>query len=96
MTQMLDFALGETADAIRETTRRYASERIAPIREFIELGGQSLPLGVIGAGYWGPSANESVLTATDVEKQIGDRLVVDDQSPEEVLAFALETINAAM
>ena len=52
--------------------------------------------GVIGAGYWGPSENESVLVATDVEKQIGDRLVVDDQTPEEVMAFALETINAAM
>jgi isovaleryl-CoA dehydrogenase len=26
----LDFALGETADAIRETTRQYASEQIAP------------------------------------------------------------------
>jgi multiple sugar transport system substrate-binding protein len=72
------------------------SERIAPIREFIELGGESLKTGVIGAGYFGPSANESVLIATDVEKQIGDRLVVDDQSPEEVMAFALETINAAM
>jgi multiple sugar transport system substrate-binding protein len=72
------------------------SERIAPIREFIELGGVSLQSGVIGAGYWGPSANETVLTATDVEKQIGDRLVVDGQSPEEVMAFALETINAAL
>jgi isovaleryl-CoA dehydrogenase len=31
MTQaMLDFALGETADAIRETTARYAADRIAP------------------------------------------------------------------
>jgi len=56
----------------------------------------SLQSGVIGAGYWGPSANEAVLTATDVEKQIGDRLVVDGQSPEEVMAFALETINASL
>lgn len=27
----LDFALGETADAIRETTRRFAADRIAPL-----------------------------------------------------------------
>jgi multiple sugar transport system substrate-binding protein len=72
------------------------SERIAPIREFIELGGESLTTGVIGTGYWGPNANESALAATDVEKQIGDRLVVDDQSPEEVMAFAIETITAAL
>jgi multiple sugar transport system substrate-binding protein len=70
--------------------------RIAPIREFIEIGGESLKNGVIGAGYWGPSANESVLTATDVEKQIGDMLVVQDKSPDEVLQFALDTINAGM
>src|SRR5215813_13216042 len=30
-SQMLDFALGETADAIRETTARFADERITPI-----------------------------------------------------------------
>jgi len=29
--QMLDFQLGETADAIRDTTRRYAADRIAPL-----------------------------------------------------------------
>ena len=28
---MLDFGLGEMADAIRDTTRRFASDRIAPI-----------------------------------------------------------------
>jgi multiple sugar transport system substrate-binding protein len=70
--------------------------RIAPIREFIELGGESLKVGVIGTGYWGPSAKDSALTSSDVEKQIGDRLVVDDQSPEEVMQFALETIQAAL
>lgn len=70
--------------------------RIAPIREFIELGGESLKTGVIGTAYWGPSQKESALTATDVEKQIGDRLVVDGQSPEEVLQFAIDTINSAL
>jgi isovaleryl-CoA dehydrogenase len=33
---MLDFALGETADAIRETTARYAQDRIAPIAAKID------------------------------------------------------------
>lgn len=32
----LDFALGETADAIRETTRRYAADRIAPLAARID------------------------------------------------------------
>jgi isovaleryl-CoA dehydrogenase len=32
----LDFQLGETADAIRETTRRYAGERIAPMAAEID------------------------------------------------------------
>ncbi len=31
MTTALDFALGETADAIRETTARFAADKIAPI-----------------------------------------------------------------
>ena len=70
--------------------------RIAPVREFIELGGESLKTGVIGTGYWGPNPNEAALTSTDVEKQIGDKLVIDDQSPEEVMQFALDTINAAL
>jgi isovaleryl-CoA dehydrogenase len=32
----LDFALGETADAIRDTTRRYAADRIAPLAAEID------------------------------------------------------------
>lgn len=72
------------------------SERIAPIREFIDLGGESLKNGVIGAGYFGPTAMESLLTSTDVEKQIGDQLVVDDKDPEEVLRFAVDVLMAAM
>ena len=36
MTHMLDFQLGETADAIRETTRRYAADRIAPMAAEID------------------------------------------------------------
>jgi isovaleryl-CoA dehydrogenase len=33
----MDFALGETADAIRETTARFAAERIAPLAAEIDL-----------------------------------------------------------
>jgi isovaleryl-CoA dehydrogenase len=32
----LDFALGETADAIRETTRRFSAERILPLAAEID------------------------------------------------------------
>ena len=34
----LDFALGDMADAIRETTRRFASDRIAPLAARIDEG----------------------------------------------------------
>lgn len=37
MDAALDFALGETADMIRETTRRFASERIAPKAAAIDV-----------------------------------------------------------
>src|SRR5881275_2970066 len=33
---MMDFGLGETADAIRETTARFAADRIAPIAADID------------------------------------------------------------
>jgi isovaleryl-CoA dehydrogenase len=36
MTTALDFALGETTDAIRETTARFAADRIAPIAAEID------------------------------------------------------------
>jgi isovaleryl-CoA dehydrogenase len=36
----LDFALGETADAIRDTTRRYAADRIAPIAAEIDANNE--------------------------------------------------------
>jgi len=36
MDATLDFALGETADMIRDTTRRFASERIAPLAAKID------------------------------------------------------------
>ena len=70
--------------------------RVALVREFIELGLESAKSGVFGAGYFGPSKNESVLVSTDIEKQIGDRLVVQNQDPQQVLDFAVKTIQAAM
>src|SRR5438132_9418812 len=33
----LEFGLGETADAIRETTRRYSADRIAPIAAQVDI-----------------------------------------------------------
>ena len=34
---MMDFGLGETAEAIRETTARFAADRIAPLAAEIDL-----------------------------------------------------------
>ncbi len=36
MTPDFDFALGETADMIRESTRRFAADRIAPLAARID------------------------------------------------------------
>ena len=36
MTPDFDFALGETADMIRDTTRRFAADRIAPLAARID------------------------------------------------------------
>ena len=42
-SQALDFALGETADAIRETTARFAADRIAPIAAEIDVKNEFPP-----------------------------------------------------
>lgn len=78
------------------TDEYLGNPRIELVREFIDLGGQSAETGVVGTGYFGPSPKAAALVATDVEKQIGDRLVVLDETPEQVLAFAIETIEAAL
>jgi ABC-type glycerol-3-phosphate transport system substrate-binding protein len=72
------------------------SPRIAPIKEYLAIGAEAQKQGVVGTGYFGPSAKASVLVATDIEKQIGDRLVTLDQSPEEVLKWAVAELEAAM
>jgi isovaleryl-CoA dehydrogenase len=36
VTPDFDFALGETADAIRDTTRRFSADRIAPLAEEVD------------------------------------------------------------
>ena len=36
----MDFALGETVDAIRETTARFAADRIAPLAAGIDIGNE--------------------------------------------------------
>ena len=48
--------------------------------------------------HWilGPSPLSQILVATDIEKQIGDRLVVFDQSPEEVLEWANSVLQKAL
>jgi len=70
--------------------------RIKPFRQFIALGSASARIGVVGTGYFGPSKHAPALVATNVEKQIGDRLVVQDQDPKEVLDWAVKTITAAL
>jgi multiple sugar transport system substrate-binding protein len=70
--------------------------RISLVREFVDIGGQAAANGVIGTGYFGPSEKATILVSTDVEKQIGDRLVVLDESPEEVLEFAISTIESEL
>jgi isovaleryl-CoA dehydrogenase len=40
MTRELDFALGDTADAIRETTRKFAAGRIAPLAAAIDANNE--------------------------------------------------------
>lgn len=78
------------------TDKYLNNPRIGLVREFIELGLESAKSGVFGAGYFGPNKNESVLVSTDIEKQIGDRLVLQNQDPKQVLDFAVKTIQAAM
>ncbi len=63
---------------------------------FIDIGGKAAANGVVGTGYFGPSKHAGALTATDVEKQIGDRLVVLDQKPEDVLKWALDVIKSEL
>jgi ABC-type glycerol-3-phosphate transport system substrate-binding protein len=70
--------------------------RIAPVKEFIDIGGKSAANAVVGTGYFGPTKGAAALTASNVEKQIGDRLVVQNQSPEQVLQWAVQTIKAAL
>jgi isovaleryl-CoA dehydrogenase len=38
MTAQMDFGLGETADMLRDTTRRFATDRIAPLAAEIDAG----------------------------------------------------------
>ena len=70
--------------------------RISIVREFIDIGGRAAANGVVGTGYFGPSKHAGALIATDVEKQIGDRLVVLDEKPEDVLAWATDVIKSEM
>ena len=75
-------------------TDRYLSHpRIAAVREYLEVGRISQKAGVVATGYFGPSRHSGILIATDIEKQIGDRLVVFDQSPGEVLEWAVSVLR---
>ena len=70
--------------------------RIAPLKEYFEVGKESAKTGIIGTGYFGPTVKSSALVATDIEKQIGDRLVILDQSPKDVLDWALSVLKDAV
>ncbi|MCY3774877.1 MAG: extracellular solute-binding protein [Candidatus Aminicenantes bacterium] len=78
-------------------TDRYLNHpRIAAVREYLEVGRISQETGIVSTGYFGPSRHSRVLIATDIEKQIGDRLVVFDQSPDEVLEWADSVLRKAL
>jgi ABC-type glycerol-3-phosphate transport system substrate-binding protein len=72
------------------------SSKIKPFKEFIALGSKSAATGVVGTGYFGPSSHAPALVATDVEKQIGDRLVIKGDSSQDTLKWAVDTIKAAL
>jgi ABC-type glycerol-3-phosphate transport system substrate-binding protein len=78
------------------TSKYLNNPRIKPFKEFIALGGVSAKNGIVGTGYFGPSKHAPALVSTNVEKQIGDRLVVQKQDPKQVLDWAVKTIKAAL
>lgn len=73
-----------------------SSPKIAPIREFIELGQEVSKNGVVGTGYFGPTEASAALVSTNVEKEIGDRLVIKGESIDEVMDFAVSKIEQAL
>ena len=62
--QYLDFGLGENADMIRDTTRRYATDRISPIAADIDLRNE------FPEGLW-PEMGELGLHGITVEEEHG-------------------------
>jgi isovaleryl-CoA dehydrogenase len=61
---MMDFGLGETADAIRDTTARFAADRIAPIAAEIDLSNE------FPRHLW-PQMGELGLHGITVEEEFG-------------------------
>jgi multiple sugar transport system substrate-binding protein len=78
------------------TSQYLNNPRIKPVQEFVHIGQLSAKTGVEGTGYFGPSKHAAALTSTNVEKQIGDRLVIQNQDARSVLSWAEATIKAAM
>jgi multiple sugar transport system substrate-binding protein len=65
-------------------------------REFFDVGREAAEHGVVGTGYFGPSKHTPVMVRTGVEKAIGDRLVLENQSPAEVMEFAVDEIESEL
>jgi multiple sugar transport system substrate-binding protein len=78
------------------TEEYYSIPAIAKRREFIDVGLEVAKDGVVGIGYFGPTEHTPIMVSTGVEKAIGDRLVLDDESPEEVMEFAIEEIESEL
>jgi multiple sugar transport system substrate-binding protein len=76
------------------TSEYFSNPVIAKRREFIEVGRRVLEDGVFSANYFGASEKVAALQTTDIEKSIGDRLVLQKQSSEEVLKYAVDAINS--
>jgi ABC-type glycerol-3-phosphate transport system substrate-binding protein len=78
------------------TEKYFSIPANAKRREFFEVGRDAAKDGVVGIGYFGPSEHTPVMVKTGVEKAIGDRLVLEGQSPEEVMEFAVEQIESEL
>jgi multiple sugar transport system substrate-binding protein len=78
------------------TENYYSLPAIAKRREFIEVGLEVAKEGVVGVGYFGPTEHTPIMVSTGVEKAIGDRLVLENQAPDEVMEFAIGEIEAEL
>lgn len=83
-----------TLEAVTDSEEYWASERIKPLAPVLKNALEASAVGVQAGGTFGPHPCTTQVNAQNIWVEMGERVVIGDEAPDEVAAWAQDAITS--